>query len=190
VPGQTEQPQTVIDLVEGASPDRDRGGNVAYTAGAPVPVVDAAANEALSTNPNVFTTSACVDDLDEPNDARALSNPAGGELFPAHLCSLDEDWFRLTPEGDDELHLSLNPPPGVTIRYEVWSETSSGPLPGAVATSDPTGAVVRMDLTGLPDAQYWLRVVGTDGAQEGPYCFDTRFEDGDEPCTGQGGDPI
>ena len=190
VPGQSDMTQTVVDLVEGGSPDRDKSGHVAYTAGAPVPVLDSAGNEALSTSPHVFTTSACIDDLNEPNDSRMLDNPLAGEVFPAQLCSLDEDWYRLTPEGDDELHLSMNPPAGVEISYEIWSQSSSGPLAGGVATSNGSGDVVHMDLTGLTDSEYWLRVVGVSVGEEGPYCFDTRYEDGDEPCAGQGGDPI
>lgn len=186
IPAVTDSPVTEVPLVEGATPDRDRSGTVAYTAPAGVPVVDATGLEALSTTPNVLADAACADDLSEPNDSRLVDNPVAGESFGALVCAGDEDWFRVPPDGS-ELHVMMNPENGSLLRIELWDASGGTALAGVSAVS--SGDPVTLDLTGLADPYYWIRVFGTGPTQEGQYCLDTQFESGDT-CEGAGGEPL
>jgi hypothetical protein len=187
-PGVTGVPQTDVPLVEAGAPNREATGSVSYTAPAAVAVVDAAGLEALSTTPSVLASSACVDDGNEPNDSRLVDNPIAADIFPAYLCSTDEDWYRITPEGSGELHVMMNPEDGRLLTFQVWDAASGAPLATGTATS--AGDPVVLDLTGpLPDPYYWLRIVGSGAGDEGEYCLDTRFVSGDS-CVGGGGDPL
>jgi hypothetical protein len=179
---------TEVPLVEGGSPDRDRAGSVEYTAGAPVGVFDAAGNEALSTVPPATASAACGDDPLEPNDSRDPANPLAPTSFPARLCALDEDWYRVGPEGDGSLHLMIDQAPGHSLTLEVWDAAGGAPIASVAAT--PAGDPAVLDIPGpLADPTYWIRVVGVGVADEAEYCLDTLFQLGDT-CLGGGGDPL
>ncbi|MDQ3030130.1 MAG: hypothetical protein M3R09_08935, partial [Actinomycetota bacterium] len=124
--------QTIdLPLNQGTAPDRDRGANVSYAAGAGVTrVVDPFGNGALdSTLP---AARACADSVNdgstlEDNDTRATS--ASLPVLEPSLqrrCAFDDDWYRLTttPTGS-RLRASVRPSSGLDPDVRLYDSSGT-----------------------------------------------------------------